>query len=96
MFNSDLTLDKSPLIFDSFFEGGNLDRVVKLNDFHYDLYLRPDTNTNGYCNWYYFKVNFNHSYFDHANGGGSGSTPINTESSKYTYRFNIVNMYKKF
>ncbi|CDW85188.1 zinc carboxypeptidase family protein [Stylonychia lemnae] len=97
MFNKDLNTEKSPLKFDSFFEAGNLDRVVKVNDFQYDLFLRPDTNTNGYCNWFYFKVNFNHAYFDNQNNaGGSGSTPINGETNKYQYRFNIVNMYKKF
>eukprot|EP00347_Sterkiella_histriomuscorum_P016106 403354471 len=88
---NELNIEKSPLTFDSFFEGGNLDRVVKINDFTYDLYLRPDTNTHGYCNWFYFKINFNHKYYE-TMAGGSGST---TEQ-RMTYRFNIVNMYKKF
>lgn len=75
--NNDLNVENSPLKFDSFFEGGNLDKVVKLNDFNYDLYLRPDTNTNGYCNWFYFKVTFNHKYFE-SMAGGSGSTLTGT------------------
>jgi len=33
MFKKDLNTEKSPLTFDSFFEAGNLDKVVKINDF---------------------------------------------------------------
>jgi len=43
--------------FDSDFEGGNLDMVVrdkKVNT--YDVFLRPDTNTTGYFQWFFFKV----------------------------------------
>ncbi|KAL4495015.1 hypothetical protein ABPG72_015715 [Tetrahymena utriculariae] len=47
---------KSQLNFDSFFEGGNLDMVVKLSDIEYDLYMRPDTNTKGHQSWFYFKI----------------------------------------
>ncbi|KAL4450839.1 hypothetical protein ABPG74_011681 [Tetrahymena malaccensis] len=47
---------KNQLNFDSFFEGGNLDMVVKLSDIEYDLYMRPDTNTKGHQSWFYFKI----------------------------------------
>lgn len=37
-----------PLIFDSFFESGNLDMAVQIRDFEYDLYMRVDSNTRGH------------------------------------------------
>lgn len=36
------------LIFDSNFESGNLDRVYKVRDLEYDLFMRVDTNTSGH------------------------------------------------
>lgn len=36
------------LVFESRFESGNLRRVLKVNDYEYDLYLKPDFNTNSY------------------------------------------------
>lgn len=47
---------KNTLIFDSQFECGNLDLAVKVKLYEYDLYLRPDTNTTGNFQWFYFKV----------------------------------------
>lgn len=44
------------LSFDSMFESGNLDRVVMVSPHEYDLYMRPDTNTRGHHQWFYFKV----------------------------------------
>lgn len=45
------------LIFDGNFESGNLDYVVKNYPSNsYDLFLRPDTNTSGYFQWFYFRV----------------------------------------
>jgi cytosolic carboxypeptidase protein 2/3 len=44
------------LIFDSKFEGGNLDRVEMVSKDEYDLYMRIDTNTNGHMHWFYFSV----------------------------------------
>jgi len=45
------------LIFDGNFEGGNLDLVFKCGKTgDYDLFLRPDTNTTGYFQWFYFSV----------------------------------------
>jgi hypothetical protein len=38
----------SELVFDSKFESGNLDRVVKIGESEYDLYMRPDANTRGH------------------------------------------------
>lgn len=44
------------LIFDSKFEGGNLDRVEMQSSDEYDLYMRVDTNTTGHMHWFYFSV----------------------------------------
>ena len=45
-----------PVIFDSQFESGNLDRVVHIREYEYDLYLRADANTKGYYQWFYFSA----------------------------------------
>jgi hypothetical protein len=47
---------RNTLIFDSQFECGNLDIAVKCKSREYDLYIRPDTNTTGNFQWFYFKV----------------------------------------
>ena len=39
------SLSQNDIIFDSNFESGNLDCVVKINEFEYDLFLRSDSNT---------------------------------------------------
>lgn len=45
------------LPFDSNFESGNLDMVIKTAPQKaYDVFLRPDTNTTGYFQWFYFRV----------------------------------------
>lgn len=44
------------LVFESRFESGNLRRAVKISDTEYDLHLKNDYGTNGYTQWYYFKV----------------------------------------
>jgi cytosolic carboxypeptidase protein 2/3 len=36
------------LTFDSNFESGNLDTVIKKKDYEYDLFMRVDTNTRGH------------------------------------------------
>lgn len=36
------------LIFDSNFESGNLDMVIKRKELEYDLFMRVDTNTKGH------------------------------------------------
>ena len=52
--NPDVT--DCPLVFDSAFECDNLDRVIMVTETEYDLYMRPDTNTRGHHQWFYFKV----------------------------------------
>eukprot|EP00826_Nyctotherus_ovalis_P023166 TRINITY_DN17824_c0_g1_i1.p1 TRINITY_DN17824_c0_g1~~TRINITY_DN17824_c0_g1_i1.p1 ORF type:complete len:260 (+),score=31.51 TRINITY_DN17824_c0_g1_i1:71-850(+) len=42
--------------FDSCFEGGNLDAVVKVGEDEFDLYMRVDANTKGHNQWFYFAV----------------------------------------
>ena len=44
------------LIFDSDFEGGNLDAAIRVTEAEYDLLMRVDSNTKGHTNWYYFEV----------------------------------------
>jgi hypothetical protein len=51
------TLDlKDEVIFNSCFEAGNLDCVVKVTPMEYDLFLRIDSNTRGHTLWFYFSV----------------------------------------
>lgn len=49
-------VDYNELMFNSNFESGNLDVVVKRNEDSYNLFLRADTNTKGYFNWFHFEV----------------------------------------
>lgn len=39
---------KEILCFDSMFEAGNLDVVIKVDVFEYDLFMRIDANTRGH------------------------------------------------
>ena len=47
---------ENELVFDSAFESGNLDMVIKPKPNNYDLYMRVDTNTRGHHQWFYFSV----------------------------------------
>jgi hypothetical protein len=67
------------LLFDSRFEGGNLAKVVQVNELEYDLYLMPDINTKaahsgGNTQWYYFAVS--------------------NMQAGHEYKINIVNLVK--
>eukprot|EP00826_Nyctotherus_ovalis_P012454 TRINITY_DN13294_c0_g2_i1.p2 TRINITY_DN13294_c0_g2~~TRINITY_DN13294_c0_g2_i1.p2 ORF type:complete len:130 (+),score=21.63 TRINITY_DN13294_c0_g2_i1:297-686(+) len=44
------------LVFDSYFEGGNLDVAVRGKRSEYDLYVRTDSNARGHHQWFYFSV----------------------------------------
>lgn len=44
------------LKFDSKFESGNLDKVCKVKEDEYDLYIRNDSNTSGKNQWFFFSV----------------------------------------
>ena len=46
--NPKLENPSSELVFDSAFESGNLDMVIKTKPMSYDLYMRVDTNTRGH------------------------------------------------
>ena len=48
--------DDCTLVFESRFESGNLRRAVQVYEFEYDLILKPDYNTRGNTQWYYFSV----------------------------------------
>jgi cytosolic carboxypeptidase protein 2/3 len=43
-------------MFESRFESGNLRRAIQVYEYEYDLILKPDYNTRGYTQWYYFSV----------------------------------------
>uniref|UniRef100_A0A8D0EYH2 Peptidase M14 domain-containing protein n=1 Tax=Strix occidentalis caurina TaxID=311401 RepID=A0A8D0EYH2_STROC len=45
------------LIFEARFESGNLQKVVKVNEFEYQLTWRTDLYTSRHTQWYYFQVN---------------------------------------
>ena len=49
-------LRKHELVFDSCFEGGNLDCAVRLKMNEYDLLMRVDSNSVGHIQWFYFRV----------------------------------------
>ncbi|XP_040293939.1 cytosolic carboxypeptidase 2-like isoform X1 [Bufo bufo] len=44
------------LVFESRFESGNLQKVVKIGDYDYQLILRTDLYTDRHTQWYYFRV----------------------------------------
>ena len=52
----DHTNEQGELVFDSMFGSGNLDLAIKVQSREFNLYLKPDTNTKGYCNWFFFKI----------------------------------------
>lgn len=43
-------------IFNSAFESGNLDCVIKVKSNEFDLFLRIDSNTRGHTAWYFFSI----------------------------------------
>ena len=44
------------LVFESRFESGNLRRSIQVYQNEYDLILRPDINTRGHTQWYFFSM----------------------------------------
>ena len=48
--------DDYTLVFESRFESGNLRRAIQVYEFEYDLILKPDYNTRGHTQWYYFRI----------------------------------------
>lgn len=44
------------LVFESRFESANLRKAVKISDTEYDLFLKNDYGTNGFTQWYFFRV----------------------------------------
>ncbi|KRX03220.1 hypothetical protein PPERSA_09280 [Pseudocohnilembus persalinus] len=50
------TIGSYNIKFDSIYDGGNLDAVIQLKEGEYDLFLRPDTNSKGFQNYYNFKI----------------------------------------
>lgn len=48
--------NKDGVQFDGHFESGNLDGVLMVNPYEFDIFMRVDTNTRGHFSWYYFKI----------------------------------------
>ena len=48
--------EDNTLIFESRFESGNLCMAIKLSEWEYDLLMQNDINTEGYTQWFYFRV----------------------------------------
>lgn len=44
------------MVFDSDFESGNLDFVIRRSPDEYDLFLRVDSNTKGHSQWFFFSL----------------------------------------
>ena len=44
------------MVFESWFESGNLKRAIKTSEYEYELHMRPDYNSQGYTQWFYFKI----------------------------------------
>lgn len=44
------------LVFESRFETGNLRRAIQVYDYEYDIIVKPDVNTRGHTQWFYFSV----------------------------------------
>lgn len=47
----EIKLNSNDLIFNSYFESGNLDLALAKNAYEYDLFMRVDVNTRGHLNW---------------------------------------------
>jgi hypothetical protein len=56
MMNRILIIINIRIIFDSKFESGNLDCVLEIQPYEYDLYMRIDSNTRGHNQWFYFSI----------------------------------------
>jgi len=50
------TEDDFTLTFESRFESGNLRRAIQVYEYEYDLILKPDYNTRGNIQWFYFRI----------------------------------------
>ena len=48
--------EDTTLQFESRFESANLRRALQIYDYEYDLILKPDYLTKGYCQWFYFRA----------------------------------------
>lgn len=54
--------EKCELEFDSKFESGNLAAAIYTDEDEFDLILQNDTNTQGYTQWFFFKIKHNGPY----------------------------------
>ncbi|KAJ9508020.1 hypothetical protein QJQ45_021355, partial [Haematococcus lacustris] len=48
--------EDTTLVFESRFESGNLRRAIQVHPDEYDLVLRPDVNTRGHTQWFFFAL----------------------------------------
>jgi hypothetical protein len=56
VYHCEYQIDSPFLQFESRFEGGNLHAAYQVTSSEYVLYVRPDTNTTGHIQWFYFQV----------------------------------------
>ena len=76
--------DDDTLIFESRFESGNLRRAIQIYPGEYDLILRPDINTRGHTQWYYFSVR-HHLLNERACVRAHAHTRTHTRAHTYTH-----------
>lgn len=50
------------LLFESRFESGNLKEAIQLDNYEYELVLKPDYGTKNYTQWFYFKISNTRRY----------------------------------
>ncbi|KAJ3211694.1 Cytosolic carboxypeptidase 2 [Entophlyctis luteolus] len=69
------------LTFESRFECGNLGTAIRCGPSFYELHVRPDLDTSGHTQWYYFQI-------------GRMITMTRDTGQEVAYRFDIVNLGK--
>ncbi len=53
---NEIVMPENQILFLADFECSNLELVIRRRFLEYEIYLRPDTNTNSYFQWFDFKV----------------------------------------
>ena len=50
--------EDTTLLFESKFESGNLCLATKVSEWEYNVFMQNDINTQGYTQWFYFRVTY--------------------------------------
>ena len=85
-------LGPDTLMFESRFESGNLEKVVRITDTYYELHLRQDFYTTRHCQWFYFQVT--RRKFSTSLGLGVVLYQVQNMKTDVKYRLSIVNFTK--